>query len=54
MHITAIEASFPNADTFFPQFDESEWDIKPQDKIICPDTKVTYQNTLYLRKNNQD
>ncbi len=26
MYITRIEASFPNADTFFPEFDLAEWE----------------------------
>lgn len=50
MHITEIKDSFPEADTFFPSFQESEWEKESQDTIYCPDNKVEYKHTFYLRK----
>lgn len=50
MHITEIDQDFPQADTFFPQFDKTEWDLETQEKMYCPDNNLSYQHTLYLRK----
>ena len=49
--LTRIEASFPDADTFFPVFDENEWE-ETWREAHEPDEKNAYPYTflIYRRK----
>jgi dihydrofolate reductase len=53
LYLTLVHHIFAEADTFFPQFDEAEWEeISRRD---CPaDAKNPYSHTFlaYIRKNN--
>lgn len=48
MHLTEINASFEQADTFFPIFDKNEW-IQESDQLL-KENEISYKHVLYLRK----
>lgn len=50
MYITQISATYPNADTFFPEFNKDEWYKNAGEKLYCPENNVNYRHVLYLRK----
>lgn len=50
MHITEIDAGYPHADTFFPEFNKDEWHKSEKEKQYCPENNVDYRHVLYLRK----
>lgn len=50
MHITEIEATYPQADTYFPQFNIEEWNKETGEEMYCPDNGVAYKHALYKRK----
>lgn len=50
MHITEISAIYPNADTFFPEFNKDEWYGNKGEELYCPENNVNYRHVLYLRK----
>ncbi len=50
MHITEICAKYPNADTFFPEFNKDEWQESKGEELFCSENNVHYNHVLYLRK----
>ena len=50
MYITEIKATCEDADTFFPDFDKSNWNINAEEELYCEQNGVSYRHTLYLRK----
>lgn len=48
MHITQINDSFANADTFFPIYNSEEW--YEQDGDICVEGNISYKHLLLKRK----
>lgn len=50
MHITEIYAEYPNADTFFPEFNKDEWYKSEGEKLYSPESSINYRHVLYLRK----
>ncbi len=51
MHITQIDDSYSDADTFFPEFNKEEWSEEVGEDLQCSKNNVNYNHTLYLRKN---
>ncbi len=49
MHLTEIDDSFEQADTFFPKFDKLEWYKK--DSLPFEEKGISYNRVLYKRKN---
>lgn len=47
LHITLVRATYPHADTHFPDFDWSEWEILAQDDLTEQDIPATY---YYLKR----
>ena len=50
MHITKIHNINSEADTFFPEFNENEWQENRGEELYCPENNVNYRHTLYLKK----
>ncbi|MDD4547649.1 MAG: dihydrofolate reductase [Bacilli bacterium] len=50
MYLTEINASFEQADTFFPAFDKNDW-IENADQLL-EENGIKYRHILYLRKKN--
>jgi dihydrofolate reductase len=50
MHITKINSTYPNADTFFPEFNQDEWIENTGEELYCQENDVSYKHVLYLRK----
>lgn len=49
MHLTEIQATCEDADTFFPSFDKNEWDIERGCLFnVCGE--IPYTHVLYKRK----
>ena len=48
MHLTEINASFEQADTFFPTFDKKEW-IQESGQLF-KENEISYRHVLYLKK----
>ncbi|MFA5603277.1 MAG: dihydrofolate reductase [Bacilli bacterium] len=51
MHLTEVNASFKQADTFFPTFDTNDW-IENPDQVL-EENGISYRHVLYLRKNTK-
>lgn len=50
MHITRIYDTCSEADTFFPEFNENEWQENIGEELYCPENGVNYRHVLCLRK----
>lgn len=50
MYITEVFTTYPNADTFFPKFNDDDWYKNAGEKLYCPENNVNYRHVLYLRK----
>lgn len=50
MHVTEIFSTYPNADTFFPEFNKDEWYKNAGEKLYCSENNVDYRHVLFLRK----
>lgn len=48
MHITHIDATYQNADTFFPYFDLNDW--VNQSEIKCNEDNINYTHNILVRK----
>lgn len=48
MHLTEIDESFPQAQTYFPKFNKDEW--VREESLPLEETGVSYKHVLYLRK----
>ena len=52
LYITRIFADAPDADTFFPPYEDEEWELKDFDELqIDASTLINYQFQTYIRKN---
>jgi dihydrofolate reductase len=47
LYLTKVDASFPDADTFFPEIKESEWKIIEEEKIPANE-KNEFAHTFLL------
>lgn len=50
MYITEIFSKYPDADTFFPEFNKDEWYKNCGEELYCSENNVNYRHVLYLRK----
>lgn len=50
MHITRIGDTYPEADTFFPEFNKDEWSEEVSDNLQYQENNLEYKHTVYLRK----
>ncbi len=50
MHITEISKTYPEADTFFPEFNKDEWYENEGEKLYCAENDASYSHVLYLKK----
>lgn len=51
--VTRINASFPEADTFFPPIPEDEWEITDRSEIMISKTGLQFWFETYERRNRQ-
>ena len=52
LYLTRVHASFPEADTFFPEFDRTKW-IKRSEETHPADEKNKYSYTFYEYKKKE-
>ena len=53
LYLTQVHASFPEADTFFPEIDRTKW-IKSSEEMHLADEKNNYSFTFYEYKKEID
>lgn len=51
MHMTKIEQTFSAADTFFPELNSNEWNLKCGEKLNSPEG-IVYSHNILTRKKN--